>query len=80
MTTNATVKTHDWPVQVTTLDFDQSTGALITANKATVIPPNSESAPHEICLWQGRSVLLTELPLPGKVRAEIDDPTVPKGE
>lgn len=74
MTTNARITTHDWPVQVTHIDIDQTTGAIVGATKGVVIPPNTESLGHEAPMWQGRAILLTELPLPGKIRMEVDDP------
>jgi hypothetical protein len=29
-----------------------------------VIPPNTPGVPHDVCLWQGRTIMLVELPKP----------------
>ncbi len=60
MTTNVIIKTHSWPVEITTIDEyqDKRTETFET------VPPQSERTVH---ITQTRSLLLKELPAPKNV-------------
>lgn len=80
MTTNASVTTHTWPVAVIAVEhpqFDKETDPLqqlslarlngkVKQDLLKIIPPNTPGVPHDVCLWQGRSIMLVELPEPPK--------------
>jgi hypothetical protein len=77
MTTNASVTTHTWPVAVIAVEHppltdeqpavDQIRNApALNLNLLKVIPPNTPGVPHDVCLWEGRSILLVEMPEPPK--------------
>ncbi len=58
MTTNVTVKTHWWPVEITTVD---QYGDKPPVEDKQVVPPDSE---RTVYLTQSRSLTFVELPLP----------------
>jgi hypothetical protein len=60
MTTNVTVKTHDWPVLIHTTDRNQETDELY-AEFDTTVPPNSVMT---VYLTQTRELTFKELPKP----------------
>lgn len=59
MTTNVTVTTHDWPVEITEID----NGFAECAHKR-VLPPHSEQT---FAIWDSRQVFLKELPKPEEI-------------
>lgn len=69
MTTTITIKTHDWPVKVTTVDSwqrGQTNGIdqqLVTSETTTTetVPPHSERSYH---ITDSRSVAFDEMPRP----------------
>jgi hypothetical protein len=74
MTTNASVTTHTWPVAVIAVDhpaLQEGADPIATVlfekmSLVKVIPPNTPGVPHDVTLWQGRSILLVEMPAPPK--------------
>lgn len=58
MTTNVTVKTHSWPVEITTVD--QYGDNPPVESKETVAPDSERT----VYLTQSRSLTFTELPMP----------------
>ena len=69
MTTTVTLKTHSWPVLVTTVDIyerDQTTGdskqsVLTETTTVETVPPETERSFH---ITNSRSVSFDELPIP----------------
>lgn len=58
MMTTITVKTHDWPVEVTTTDHGGERDDTVTTEQ---VGPHSE---HKVHIHQTRSVSFKELPAP----------------
>jgi hypothetical protein len=65
MTTTVTLKTHDWPVDVTTTDNYEAGRHLTT--KVETVEPHTERQFH---ITDSRSIMFAELPLPP--RADTD--------
>lgn len=65
MTTTVILKTHNWPVQVTTTDVqDYEHGGKRVVGETTTteeVPPNSEATFH---ITNTRSIAFDELPIP----------------
>lgn len=76
MTTNVTVKTHSWPVRVTTVDryvrnqVCNDTQQLVVSKTTTVetVPANSE---RTFYITDSRAIAFEELPLPPADEAGI---------
>jgi hypothetical protein len=80
MTTNASVTTHDWPVQSFTIYHTplEGPGPSITIeelvegiktgqfsiNPDRSFEPNHQGVHHDVMMCQGRSILLVEAPRP----------------
>lgn len=58
MTTNVTVKTHSWPVEIITTD---QYGDNAPVEDKQIVPPDSE---RTVYLAQSRKLTFTELPFP----------------
>lgn len=57
MTTNVTVKTHGWPVEITTIAASAQPDKAASEVRQ-IVPPNSE---RTVCIYEGQSQLFREL-------------------
>ncbi|AHE52624.1 hypothetical protein [Sphingomonas sanxanigenens] len=70
MTTTVTIKTHAWPVEVTTTDdYDSGESHVYTAVTTTVPPGTSV----DLYLTSTRSLSLRELPIPHEDQPHVSD-------
>lgn len=63
MTTTVTLETHDWPVEVKSLEYHEHESGSFFGKRIDIVPPRTKRQFH---ITQTQRLNFTELPLPAE--------------